>query len=156
MNGEKNAGWKPEACHGPRDGREKMLRQEPLWLNRPIRSNGFAWRITCCGIFCNSQKEGETESKIPHHTSPQRRISGVRHVCFFEVSGSGCYASVHRLSKPERAAALAELIAQQRERSYRTCGYRRMWLWLKRQNIFRICCCKKDLAEEFGLICVEL
>ena len=133
-----------------------MLRQEPLWLNRPIRSNGFAWRITCCGIFCNSQKEGETESKIPHHTSPQQRISGVRHVCFFEVSGSGCYASVHRLSKPERAAALAELIAQQRERSYRTCGYRRMWLWLKRQNIFRICCCKKDLAEEFGLICVEL
>ena len=156
MNGEKNAGWKPETCHGPRDGREKMLRQEPLWLNRPIRSNGFAWRITCCGIFCNSQKEGETESKIPHHTSPQRRISGVRHVCFFEVSGSGCYASVHRLSKPERAAALAELIARQRERSYRTCGYRRMWLWLKRQNIFRICCCKKDLAEEFGLICVEL
>ena len=68
----------------PKGGREKMLRQEPLWLNRPIRSNGFAWRITCCGIFCNSQKEGETESKIPHHTSPQQRISGVRHVCFLK------------------------------------------------------------------------
>ena len=36
-----------------------------------------------CGIFCNSQEEGETENKIPHHTSPQRRISGVRHVCIF-------------------------------------------------------------------------
>ena len=73
-------------------------------------------------------------------------------MCVFEVSGSGCYAFVHRLSKPERAAALAELIAQQRECSYRTCGYRRMWLWLKRQNIFRICCCKKI----WPLICVEL
>ena len=36
-------------------------------------------------------------------------------------------------------AALAEMIAQQRERSLRTYGYRRMWLWLwlKSQNIFR-------------------
>ena len=31
---------------------------------------------------------------------------------------------------------LAEVIAQQWERSYRTYGYRRMWLWLKSQNIF--------------------
>ena len=35
------------------------------------------------------------------------------------------------------SAALAGLIAQQRERSFRTYGYRRMWLWLKSQNIFR-------------------
>ena len=91
--------------------------------------------------------------RIIHRHSGEYPVSVM---CVFEVSGSGCYAFVHRLSKPERAAALAELIAQQRECSYRTCGYRRMWLWLKRQNIFRICCCKKDLAEEFGLICVEL
>ena len=32
---------------------------------------------------------------------------------------------------------LAQLIEQQRERSLRTYGYRRMWLWLKSQNIFR-------------------
>ena len=56
---------------------------------------------------------------------------------FFEVSRSGYYAFVHRLGKPEKDAALAEVIAQQRERSFRTYGYRRMWLWLKRQNIFR-------------------
>ena len=56
---------------------------------------------------------------------------------FFGVSRSGYYAFVHRLGKPEKDAALAELIAQQRERSLRTYGYRRMWLWLKRQNIFR-------------------
>ncbi len=53
------------------------------------------------------------------------------------VSRSGYYAFVHRLDRPEKDAALAETIAQQRERSFRTYGYRRMWLWLKSQNIFR-------------------
>ena len=56
---------------------------------------------------------------------------------FFRVSRSGYYAFVHRLGKPEKDAALAELIAQQRERNSHTYGYRRMWLWLKKQNIFR-------------------
>ena len=55
---------------------------------------------------------------------------------FFGVSRSGYYAFVHRLGKPEKDAALAELIGQQRERSFRTYGYRRMCLWLKNQNIF--------------------
>jgi len=55
---------------------------------------------------------------------------------FFAVSRSGYYAFVHRLGKPEKDAALAEVIAQQQKRSFRTYGYRRMWLWLKRQNIF--------------------
>ena len=55
---------------------------------------------------------------------------------FFGVSRSGYYTFVHRLGRPEKDAALAELIAQQRERSFGTYGYRRMWLWLKTQNIF--------------------
>ena len=55
---------------------------------------------------------------------------------FFGVSRSGYYAFVQRLGKPEKDTALAQLIAQQRELSCRTYGYRRMWLWLKRQNIF--------------------
>ena len=38
---------------------------------------------------------------------------------FFGVSRSGCYAFVHRLGRPEQAAALAEVIAKQRERSFR-------------------------------------
>ena len=53
---------------------------------------------------------------------------------FFAVSRSGYYAFVHRLGKPEKDAALAGLIAQQRERSFRTYGYRRMWLWLKNRT----------------------
>ena len=56
---------------------------------------------------------------------------------FFAVSRSGYYAFVHRLGRPEKDADLAEVIAQQRERSFRTYGYRRMCLWLKSQNIFR-------------------
>ena len=55
---------------------------------------------------------------------------------FFGVSRSGYYAFVHRLGRPEQDAALAEVIAEQRERSFRTYGYRRMWLWLKKQDIF--------------------
>ena len=55
---------------------------------------------------------------------------------FFGVSRSGYYAFVHRLGRPEKDAALAKLIAQQREHSFRTYGYRRMWLWLKSQKIF--------------------
>ena len=55
---------------------------------------------------------------------------------FFGVSRSGYYAFVRRLGRPEKDKALAQLIAQQRKRSFCTYGYRRMWLWLKSQNIF--------------------
>ena len=39
---------------------------------------------------------------------------------FFAVSRSGYYTFVHRLGRPEKDAALAEVIAQQQERSMRT------------------------------------
>ena len=55
--------------------------------------------------------------------------------CFFQVSRSGYYDFVHRLGRPEKDAALAEIIADQRERSFRTYGYRRMWLVLEKQGI---------------------
>ena len=56
---------------------------------------------------------------------------------FFAVSRSGYYGFVHRQGKPKKDAVLAELIAQQQERSFHTYGYRRIWLWLKSQNIYR-------------------
>ena len=56
---------------------------------------------------------------------------------FFAVSRSGYYGFVHRQGKPKKDAVLAELIAQQQERSFHTYGYRRMWFWLKSQNIYR-------------------
>ena len=56
---------------------------------------------------------------------------------FFEVSRSGYYDFVHRLGRPEKDASLAELIAEERKRSFRTYGYRRMWLALEKQGIHR-------------------
>ena len=56
---------------------------------------------------------------------------------FFAVSRSGYYAFVQRLGRPEKDAALAERIAQQQNKCFHTYGYRRMWLWLKTQNISR-------------------
>ena len=56
---------------------------------------------------------------------------------FFGVSRSGYYDFIRRLGRPEKDAALAKSIAEQRKRSFGTYGYRRMWLWLKSQNICR-------------------
>ena len=77
-------------------------------------------------------------AKVKYHIIYRHRTEyPVSVMCkFFEVSRSGYYAFVHRLDRPEKDAALAEVIAQQREHSFRTYGYRRMWLWLKSQNIF--------------------
>ena len=55
---------------------------------------------------------------------------------FFKVSRSGYYDFIRRLGRPEKDAALAKIIAEQRKRSFGTYGYRRMWLWLKSQNIY--------------------
>ena len=80
----------------------------------------------------------EVRIKVRYHIIYRHRTEyPVAVMCkFFGVSRSGCYAFVHRLGRPEKDAALAEIIGQQREHSFRTYGYRRMWLWLKRQNIF--------------------
>ena len=56
---------------------------------------------------------------------------------FFKVSRSGYYDFIRRLGRPEKDTALAKSIAEQRKRSFGTYGYRRMWLWLKSQNIYR-------------------
>ena len=78
------------------------------------------------------------KARVKYHTIYRHRAEyPVAIMCdFFAVSRSGYYAFVHRLGRPEKDAALAEVIAQQQEHSMRTYGYRRMWLWLKRQNIF--------------------
>ena len=77
-------------------------------------------------------------AKVKYHIIYRHRTEyPVAVMCkFFGVSRSGCYAFVHRLGGLEQDAALAEVIATQRERSFRTCGYWRMWLWLKKQDIF--------------------
>ena len=56
---------------------------------------------------------------------------------FFQVSRSGYYEFVHRLGRREKDAARADIFAEQRERSFHTYGYRRMWLVLEKQGIHR-------------------
>lgn len=53
---------------------------------------------------------------------------------FFQVSRSGYYCFVHRMSRPEKDAALAEKIRQPQEKCFHTYGYRRMWQWLKQEE----------------------
>lgn len=76
---------------------------------------------------------------IKYHVIYRHRTEyAVCRMCeFFEVSTSGYYGFVRRLGKPEKDAELAEIIGAERERSCRTYGYRRMWLWLRSQNIYR-------------------
>ena len=71
---------------------------------------------------------------------------------FFQVSRSGYYDFVHRLGRPEKDAALAEIIAEQRERSFCTYGYRRMWLVLKKRGIHRNPKTILRVMEKYGLL----
>ena len=54
---------------------------------------------------------------------------------FFEVSRSGYYDFLRRIGYKEKDADLAEMIRVQQERSFKTYGYRRMWMWLKKRGI---------------------
>ena len=49
---------------------------------------------------------------------------------FFAVSRSGYYSFVKRMRRPQKDAALAEMICQQQDKCFHTYGYRRMWQWL--------------------------
>ena len=54
---------------------------------------------------------------------------------FFGVSRSGYYGYVSRLGRPEKAAGLAEEIRRQQDKSFKTYGYRRIWLALEKNGI---------------------
>ena len=71
---------------------------------------------------------------------------------FFQVSRSGYYDFIHRMVRPEKDAVLAGIIAEQRERSFHTYGYRRMWLVLKKQGIHRNPKTILRIMEKYGLL----
>ena len=56
---------------------------------------------------------------------------------FFEVSRSGYYDYVRRMSQPAFDNEIAEEIRQIQEASNKTYGYRRVWIALKSKNIYR-------------------
>ena len=70
------------------------------------------------------------------------------------ASFSGYYDFAHRLGRPEKDVALAEIIAEQRERSFRTYGYgyRRLWLVLKKRGIYRNPKTILRIMEKYGLL----
>ena len=55
---------------------------------------------------------------------------------FFEVSRSGYYAFLKRMDIPDRDLPLAEKIRECQKESHRTYGYRRVQIWLERQEIY--------------------
>lgn len=71
---------------------------------------------------------------------------------FFEVSESGYYDFVRRIGRPEKAAGMAEVIAEQRTRSFRTYGYRRRWLWPERQGKHRNPKAVLRITKKYGLL----
>ena len=75
-------------------------------------------------------------AKVKYHVIYRHRMEyPISVMCqFFEVSRSGYYEFTHRLGRTEKDAALAEMIAKQREQCFRTYGYRRMWVWLKAKH----------------------
>ena len=56
---------------------------------------------------------------------------------FFEVSRSGYYDYVKRMDIPARDLPLAEKIRECQEHSHSTYGYRRVHIWLERQEIYK-------------------
>jgi len=71
---------------------------------------------------------------------------------FFEVSRSGYYDFAKRLGKPEKDADLAGKIRLCQERVDKTYGYRRMWLWLERENIHRNPKTVLRVMKKYGLL----
>ena len=68
------------------------------------------------------------------------------------ASFSGYYDFAHRLGRQEKDAALAEIIAEQREHSFHTYGYRRLWLVLKKRGIYRNPKTILRIMEKYGLL----
>ncbi len=71
---------------------------------------------------------------------------------FFGVSRSGYYDYVKRLSQPEQDAPLAEKIKECQELTDKTYGYRRVQMWLQKQNIYRNPKTVLRIMKKYGLL----
>ena len=86
---------------------------------------------------------------IYHHRN-EYPVSGM---CkFFDVSRSGYYDFVKRLSQSEHDAELAERIMECQDRTDKTYGYRRVWKWLKDRNIKRNPKTVLRVMKKYGLL----
>ena len=82
-----------------------------------------------------------------------RKRYSVSEMCrFFCVSRSGYYDFVHRMGNKEKDSELAEMIHDHQEHCFKTYGYRRMWLWLKSQGIYRNPKTVLRIMKKYGLL----
>ena len=73
---------------------------------------------------------------------------------FFNVSRSGYYDYVKRMDKPSRDLPLAEKIRECQEKCGKTYGYRRVHIWLERENIHRNPKTILRVMQKFNLLSV--
>ena len=71
---------------------------------------------------------------------------------FFGVSRSGYYDFVKRLGRPEKDADLAKEIQICQDTADKTYGYRRVWLWLKRKDIYKNPKTILRVMKKYGLL----
>ena len=71
---------------------------------------------------------------------------------FFGVSRSGYYDFVKRICRAEQDAALARKIEECQDKTDKTYGYRRIWKWLKDQNIERNPKTVLRVMKKYGLL----
>ena len=71
---------------------------------------------------------------------------------FFGVSRSGYYDFVKRIGRAEQDAALARKIEECQDKTDKTYGYRRIWKWLKDQNIERNPKTVLRVMKKYGLL----
>lgn len=73
---------------------------------------------------------------------------------FFSVSRSGYYGYVSRMDIPAWDLSLAKIIRECQEEYGRTYGYRRVHIWLERQNIYRNPKTVLRVMQKYGLLSV--
>lgn len=78
----------------------------------------------------------------------------VKAMCiFFRVSRSGYYAYLKRKDTVDRDKPLAMLIADCQAKARMSYGYRRVWIWLKKQGIYRNPKTVLRAMNKYGLLC---
>ena len=75
-----------------------------------------------------------------------------RMCAFFGVSRSGYYDHVKRRGRKDNDADLAEIIRSCQQRCGQTYGYRRVWLWLEKQNIHKNPKTVLRIMKKYGLL----
>ena len=115
----------------PGDDNGKMLSPKISLQNRLTKFGVCAWRMNCCGIFCDPQEGSESKGKVCSDLPPQERVS---HCCNVQIlfSIEKRLLQLCKADEPARKGCCScETIRQQQAKCFHTYGYRRMWQWLK-------------------------